>query len=48
MGKDWSDWELNLIVEDYFSMLFDELDGKPINKTANRKRGVGKIQVFDF
>ncbi len=33
---DWSIKEVELIVLDYFLMLSDELDGKPINKTFHR------------
>ena len=36
MGNDWKDVEVRLIVEDYFSMLVDELIGKSYNKTHHR------------
>lgn len=38
MGLDWSKSEIDLIIADYFSMLFDEIAGKPINKTQHRKQ----------
>lgn len=38
MGEDWSKSEIDIIIADYFSMLFDEIAGKPINKTKHRKQ----------
>lgn len=38
MNNDWTDIEVELIVADYFSMLYDELNGIPINKTEHRKK----------
>ena len=38
MNTDWTTIEIELIVADYFSMLKDELLGKPINKTDHRNR----------
>ncbi len=35
-GGPWTDQENDLIVADYFSMLEDDLTGKPVNKTAHR------------
>lgn len=37
-GKDWTSDEVQLVVEDYFDMLRDELADKPINKTDHRKK----------
>jgi hypothetical protein len=37
MAPDWTDIEINLIVEDYFSMLRAELTGIPYSKTSHRK-----------
>jgi hypothetical protein len=34
---DWSEQEVRLVVADYFSMLEEELLGKPLNKTEHRK-----------
>ncbi|WP_162056395.1 protein NO VEIN domain-containing protein [Pontibacter pamirensis] len=36
MGNDWKENEVRLIVEDYFSMLENELIGKSYNKTHHR------------
>lgn len=36
MNNDWTNIEVDLIVADYFSMLEDELHGKPVNKTLHR------------
>jgi hypothetical protein len=36
-GEDWADYENDLIVADYFSMLTDELSGIPINKASHRR-----------
>lgn len=38
MSIPWSNHEVELIIADYFSMLLDELAGKPINKTAHRRQ----------
>ncbi len=37
MALDWTDIEIKLIVEDYFSMLRDELAGKSYSKTNHRR-----------
>ena len=37
-GSDWTELEVELIVNDYFVMLNDELKGRPVNKTEHRKR----------
>lgn len=37
-GSDWTDLEVELIVNDYFLMLNDELKGRPVNKSVHRKR----------
>ncbi len=37
MGNDWTDKEVELTIEDYFSMLKLELLNKPYNKTISRK-----------
>ena len=37
MPNPWSRTEVELIVADYFAMLFDELAGKHVDKTARRK-----------
>lgn len=37
MAEDWTDIENDLIVEDYFSMLQDELAGKPFNKAEHNR-----------
>lgn len=37
MSQDWTNKEVELIIEDYFSMLKDELLNKPYNKTFHRK-----------
>jgi hypothetical protein len=36
-GSVWSDTEVDLIVADYFSMLADELAGRPFNKAAHNR-----------
>jgi hypothetical protein len=36
--EDWSQQEIDIIVADYFSILSDELENKPINKTEHRKK----------
>lgn len=36
-GSTWSDWEVDAIVADYFSMLMDEIAGTPLNKSAHRR-----------
>jgi hypothetical protein len=38
MAEDWSKLEVEVIVEDYFSMLLDEIAGKPFNKAEHRRR----------
>src|ERR1700722_14050181 len=35
--KDWTELEVGLIVADYFTMLEEELLGKPFNKTEHRR-----------
>jgi hypothetical protein len=35
---DWTEKEVDIILDDYFSMLTDELHGKSINKTTNRNK----------
>ncbi len=35
---DWSDIEVELIIEDYFQMLQKELTGQEYNKTEHRNR----------
>ena len=35
-GEDWSTEEIKTIIEDYFSMLDDELSGRPFDKKAHR------------
>lgn len=37
MTDAWSDGEVRLIVEDYFSILRDELSGLPVNKAIHRR-----------
>jgi len=34
---DWSRLEVELVVADYFAMLWKELAGQPVDKTAHRK-----------
>ena len=36
-GSIWSDWEVDAIVADYFSMLADEMAGKSFNKSEHRR-----------
>ncbi|WP_170403269.1 DUF3883 domain-containing protein [Ruegeria arenilitoris] len=36
-GEEWSDWENDAIVADYFSMLTDELSGARYNKAAHNR-----------
>jgi len=36
INTDWSNKEVELIISDYFSMLGEELQGKPYNKTSHR------------
>ncbi|GAB5448758.1 protein NO VEIN domain-containing protein [Gymnodinialimonas sp.] len=36
-GEEWSDWENDAIVADYFSMLIDELSGTRYNKAAHNR-----------
>lgn len=38
MPTPWSNIEVELILADYFSMLADELAGRPVNKTLHRNR----------
>lgn len=38
MAEDWSEIEVEVIVEDYFSMLLDEIAGKPFNKAEHRRK----------
>src|SRR5215203_3414960 len=40
---DWSEEEVRLIVEDYFSMLASELAGTPYNKTVHRLTLLSKL-----
>jgi hypothetical protein len=42
-NADWSEEEVGLIVEDYFSMLASELAGTPYNKTAHRLALLSKL-----
>lgn len=42
-GTDWSNFELDLIVADYFSMLTDEQAGLSYNKTRHRKALMERI-----
>ena len=37
MAEDWTESEVELIIADYFSMLADELEGKPYNKSEHRR-----------
>lgn len=37
MGEDWLPWEVEIIVEDYLSMLQSELRGEPFNKAEHRR-----------
>lgn len=37
MARDWSDTEIEAIIEDYFSMLKAELDGRHYSKTDHRR-----------
>jgi hypothetical protein len=41
--NDWTNIEVKLIVEDYFSMLSDELSGIPINKSFHRRALLGLL-----
>lgn len=34
-GTEWSEHEIDLIVADYFAMLFEELSGMPYNKSQH-------------
>ena len=36
-GTDWNDWEIDLIVADYFDMLKCELAGEPYFKAAHNE-----------
>ncbi|HEX6603743.1 MAG TPA: DUF3883 domain-containing protein [Sphingomicrobium sp.] len=36
-GNVWSDWEVDAIVADYFSMLADEMAGRGFNKSEHRR-----------
>jgi len=38
MAGDWSEFEVEAVVTDYFSMLLQELRGKEYSKTAHRRR----------
>lgn len=38
MHDAWSNYEVEIIVADYFNMLTDELSGNPINKTEHRRK----------
>jgi hypothetical protein len=38
VAADWAEIEVEFIIADYFSMLFDELAGKPYSKTEHRKK----------
>jgi len=42
-GKSWEEDEVNLIVEDYFSMFRKELSDKAYNKTEYRNKLIGKL-----
>jgi len=42
-GKDWSENEVLLAVEDYFDMLRSELRGEPFNKTEHRAQLVARL-----
>lgn len=44
MAGAWSDAENDLIVEDYFSMLIQDLRGERYNKTAHRRALAGRLQ----
>jgi hypothetical protein len=52
MGEDWLPWEVEIIVEDYLSMLYDELRDVRYNKSEHRRnllkllttRGDGSIE----
>jgi hypothetical protein len=37
MGEDWLPWEVEIIVQDYLSMLLSELRGEPFNKAEHRR-----------
>ena len=37
MAKDWSESEVDLIINDYFSMLYDELTGTIVSKSRHRR-----------
>jgi hypothetical protein len=43
MAKRWSKKEVQATVQDYFTMLDDELHGRPYNKTDHRKNLVKKL-----
>lgn len=38
MNENWTDNEVDLIIQDYFAMLSSELRNEPVNKTEHRKR----------
>lgn len=38
MAEDWSEIEVEVIVEDYFSMLLEEIAGKPYVKSEHRRK----------
>ena len=40
----WSNNEVELIINDYFSMLKDEISGKPVNKAMHRKSLIPLLQ----
>jgi hypothetical protein len=35
---DWTEEEVDIILSDYFEMLIEELNGRPFNKTAHRRK----------
>jgi 5-methylcytosine-specific restriction enzyme A len=41
--EDWSSIEITLIVDDYFEMLEDEVNGRPINKAAHNRTLLPKL-----
>jgi len=45
MSESWSLPEVELVVADYFAMLWKELAGLPIDKTAHRKALRGAHQL---
>lgn len=43
-GTDWQDWELDVIVADYFAMLRSDLSGVPYVKAVHRRQLQGVIK----